>query len=42
METVIGIIALEKNNTDSLQDVIYKVEYYLTVIENGSKRTEPM
>jgi len=42
METVIGITALEKNNTDNLQDVIYKVEYYLTVIENGSQRTEPM
>jgi len=42
METVIKITALEKNNTDNLQDVIYQVEYYLTVIENEIHRTEPM
>ena len=42
METVIAITALEKNNTDNLQDVVYKVEYYLTIIENGIRRTEPM
>tara|TARA_B100001287_G_scaffold226828_1_gene196644 strand:+ start:1133 stop:1441 length:309 start_codon:yes stop_codon:yes gene_type:complete len=42
METIVKIIGLDKGNTDSLQDVIYKVKFYLTVIENGVTRTEPM
>lgn len=42
METVIKIIGLEKGNTDSLQDVVYKVQFYLTLTENGVTRTEEM
>ena len=42
METIVKIIGLDKGNTDSLQDVIYRVKFYLTVIENGVTRTETM
>ena len=42
MEIIIKIIGLEKGNTDSLQDVVYRVKFYLTLIENGVTRTEPM
>tara|TARA_B000000557_G_scaffold72881_1_gene57811 strand:+ start:1404 stop:1712 length:309 start_codon:yes stop_codon:yes gene_type:complete len=42
METIIKIIALHKGSTASLENIIYKVEYYLTLIENGGTRTESM
>ena len=42
METIVKIIGLDKGNTDSLQDVVYKVKFYLTLKENGVTRTEPM
>lgn len=42
MDTRIRIVALHKGSTESLENIVYKVEYYLTLIENGVTRTETM